>query len=299
MLEKGLFKGAATALVTPFHEDFTVNYNKLEELVDWQINQGIDALVISGTTGEASTLPDPEHIEVVRVAVKTASGRVPIIAGAGSNDTEHAKALAKSLTSAGADALLCVSPYYNKTNQDGLIKHFEASAYASDLPIILYNVPSRTSMNINPETYYALAKVENILAIKECNIQQVPLTRAMCGESYVHYSGEDGMVLPVLSLGGQGVISVTSNILPKDFTQLCHLWFDEKVNEAQGIQIQLSRLIHVLFSDVSPIPIKVAMNELGFAVGPCRRPLGEISEALAEDIREVLRTMHISAYQGE
>lgn len=281
---RGLFQGVGTALVTPFNDDMSVNYNKVEELVDWQIEQGVDALIICGTTGEASALPDDEHIQVVKTAVKAASGRVPIIAGSGSNDTIHGINLAKALTKAGANALLSVTPYYNKTNQDGLIKHFEANAAASDLPLILYNVPSRTNVNIAPETYYKLAKIENILAIKECNLNQIAKTRQLCGDAYIHYSGEDGLITPSLALGAKGVISVLSNIMPKEVHSICQYWFDGNIEQAISDQISKSRIIELLFSDVSPMPVKFALNFLGHNVGPCRLPLSEISESLKDKL---------------
>lgn len=281
---RGLFQGVGTALVTPFNDDMSVNYNKVEELVDWQIEQGVDALIICGTTGEASALPDDEHIQVVKTAVKAASGRVPIIAGSGSNDTIHGINLAKALTKAGANALLSVTPYYNKTNQDGLVKHFEANAAASDLPLILYNVPSRTNVNIAPETYYKLAKIENILAIKECNLNQIAKTRQLCGDAYIHYSGEDGLITPSLALGAKGVISVLSNIMPKEVHSICQCWFDGKIEQAISDQISKSRIIELLFSDVSPMPVKFALNFLGHNVGPCRLPLSEISESLKDKL---------------
>lgn len=285
-----LFRGSATALVTPFHTDGRVDYARLEELCDSQIRAGVDALVICGTTGEASTLPDDEHVAVVRTAVSAASGRVPVIAGMGSNDTMHGINLAKGVTAAGADALLNVTPYYNKTSQAGLVKHFEATAAASDLPVILYNVPSRTNLNIEPETYYSLAKVENIVAIKECNLNQVPRTKQLCGNAYTHYSGEDGVVVPMLSLGGAGVISVLGNILPEVMRDMTHAWLDGNTAEAAALQISIAELITAIFCEVNPIPIKEALTLLGQSAGPCRLPLTEISEVnrrrLARSLRE-------------
>lgn len=283
-----IFKGCATALVTPFYEDGRINYKRLEELVEEQIKAGIDALVICGTTGEASALPDEEHVAVVRTAVQTASGRVPIIAGMGSNDTAHGVNLAKAVTAAGADALLNVTPYYNKTTQKGLIRHFEATAAASDLPVILYNVPSRTNLNINPETYYELAKVENIVAIKECNLAQVPRTRQLCGNAYVHYSGEDGLVIPMMSLGAAGVISVVSNILPEVMCTMTHAFLEGRVKEAGDLQIGLADLIGSLFCEVNPIPVKAAMKMMGKSAGPCRMPLAEMEEQNRERLAKSL-----------
>lgn len=284
-----IFKGSATALVTPFHPDGRVNYNRLEELVDEQIRQGVDALVICGTTGEASALPDEEHVAVVRTAVQTASGRVPIIAGMGSNDTAHGVNLARAVSAVGADALLNVTPYYNKTTQKGLIRHFEATAAASDRPVILYNVPSRTNLNINPETYYALARVENIVAIKECNIAQVARTRQLCGNAYAHYSGEDGMVVPMMSLGALGVISVVGNILPEVMKSMTHSFLEGRLQEAAALQIGLSDLVASLFCEVNPIPVKAALELLGQSAGPCRMPLAEMETANLKRLADSLK----------
>ncbi len=283
-----LFRGSATALVTPFKEDGAIDFDRLEELVDWQINVGVDALIICGTTGEASTMPDPEHVSVVRTAVQAASGRVPIIAGMGSNDTVHGINLAKGVTAAGADGLLNVTPYYNKTTQKGLVKHFEATAAASDLPMILYNVPSRTSLNIDPETYYELAKVETIVGIKECNIHQVARTRQLCGDAYIHYSGEDPLVIPMMSLGGQGVISVAGNIVPEVMRDLTHSWLDGDITKAAQLQIGLSDLISAIFCEVNPIPVKEAMTLMGIGAGPCRLPLVSITEKNQERLKKSL-----------
>ncbi len=284
-----LFRGSATALVTPFKEDGAVDFGRLEELVNWQIEAGVDALVICGTTGEASTMPDAEHVSVVRTAVAAASGRVPIIAGMGSNDTVHGINLAKGVTAAGADALLNVTPYYNKTTQAGLVKHFEATAAASDLPMILYNVPSRTNLNIDPETYYELARVETIIGIKECNLNQVGRTRQLCGDAYLHYSGEDALVVPMMSLGGQGVITVAGNIIPEVMREMTHSWFDGDTARAAKLQIEMSDLLGALFCEVNPIPVKEAMTLLGNSAGPCRLPLVHLSEKNLPRLRKSLQ----------
>lgn len=284
-----IFRGSATALVTPFKENGAVNYDKLEELIEEQILEGVDALVICGTTGEASALPDDEHVEVVRISVQASNKRVPIIAGMGSNDTMHGVRLAQSIEKVGADALLNVTPYYNKTTQKGLVKHFEITSKSSSLPVILYNVPSRTGLNINPETYYALAKVENIVAIKECNIHQVVETKKLCGDAYVHYSGEDGLVVPMLSLGAQGVISVLGNIDAKHMNQMTHAWFDENYTRALQLQVEKIDLIEALFSEVSPIPVKAAMNLMGKNVGPCRLPLCEMDKTKEAHVEDLLK----------
>lgn len=282
-----LFRGAATALVTPFNGD-RIDYDALAELIERQIDGGISALVIAGTTGEASTMPDQEHIELIEEAVKLASGRVPIIAGTGSNDTAHGVALSKAAEAVGADALLHVTPYYNKTNQEGLVQHFKANAQAVDIPVILYNVPSRTGLNINPETYLKLASIENIVGIKECNIAQMPDTLHLCGDAYSHYSGEDGMVVPLLSLGGDGVISVASNVVPDQMSELTRLWFAGDIAAAAALQVRLMPLINACFSDVNPIPVKAAMELLGYNGCKPRLPLVELAESKREAMASVL-----------
>ncbi|MDD2213151.1 MAG: 4-hydroxy-tetrahydrodipicolinate synthase [Oscillospiraceae bacterium] len=285
---KAVFKGSAVALVTPFKND-QVDYERLDQLCDEQIAAGTDALVICGTTGEASAMPDDEHISVIREAVRVTAGRVPVIAGTGSNDTRHGAALSQAAAKAGADALLCVTPYYNKTSQKGLIQHFTATAAAVDLPIILYNVPSRTSLNIQPQTYAALADVENIVGIKECNLGQVGDIFQLTGDRFAVYSGEDGLVLPLMALGGLGVISVIANIVPQRTVAMTHAWLNGDIQTARAEQISLLPLIHACFCDVNPIPIKAAMNLLHKAVGPCRLPLTDLSEADTRRLQQVLK----------
>ena len=288
MPRQELFRGAGVAIVTPFTET-GVDYDKLTELINWQIDKGIDAIIICGTTGEASTLLDEEHIDVIRHAVEITAKRVPVIAGTGSNDTIHGIRLSQNAQKVGADALLCVTPYYNKTNQRGLIEHFKATAAAVDVPIILYNVPSRTNLNIAPETYEALSDVENIQAIKECNIHQVAETFARCGDRFDIYSGEDGLVVPLLSMGGKGVISVAANVWPEEMVAMTHSWFDGDLTTAASKQIGLTNLIKALFSDVNPIPVKEAMNIMGLEVGDCRLPLYSMSELAREHLQQVLK----------
>ena len=272
-----IFTGVGTAIITPFTET-GVNYEKLEELLEYQIKNEVDCIVICGTTGEASTMPDEEHIAVVRYTVEKVGGRIPVIAGAGSNDTKHAIELSQSLEAAGADALLSVSPYYNKTTQKGLVSHFNCIANQVKLPIILYNVPSRTNLNINPETQAELSKTENIIGIKECNLDQVGESMNRCEKDFAFYSGEDANVLPMLAFGGLGVISVMSNIIPKDTHDLCARFFEGNLAEARAIQLRTLQLVKALFNETSPIPLKEAMNLLGMQVGACRLPLVEISE---------------------
>jgi len=284
-MKKPLFIGSAVAIVTPF-TDNGVDYQTLAELIEFQIKGGTDAIVVCGTTGEASTMPDEEHIAVVKFAVDAIKKRVPVIAGAGSNDTRHAIELSKSVEAVGADGILSVTPYYNKATQKGLYEHFKIIANHVKVPIILYNVPSRTNVNINPETMQALAKIHNIIAVKECNLGQVGDVINLCGEDFVVYTGDDNMVLPMLSLGGKGVISVMANIIPQDTHNMVMKFFQGDVNGAMKLQLQTLNLIKALFSEVNPIPIKAAVNLMGFKAGQCRMPLTELSD----NNLEVLRT---------
>lgn len=280
-MKKRVFTGAATALVTPMNSDGSVNFDRLASLTDEQINAGIDALVICGTTGEKSTLNYKEHVKVIETAVNSAAGRVPIIAGTGSNDTTYTVELCKDAISCGADAMLMVTPYYNKTSQKGLISHYFYVADRIDSPIILYNVPSRTGVNITPETYSKLCEHPNIVATKEANgdISSVALTKAMCGDRLDIYSGNDDQIIPIMSLGGIGVISVLSNIAPRETHEMCYNYLTGNTEIASKQQIFYAKLIKALFSDVNPIPIKEAMNILNMNVGPCRLPLIEMDDA--------------------
>lgn len=276
-MRKPVFRGSGVAIVTPFTED-GIDLGKLEELIEFQIKEGTDAVVIAGTTGEASTMPDEEHKEVIRFAVEKVNHRVPVIAGTGSNDTKHAVSLSRYAESAGADAILTVTPYYNKTTQKGLVEHFKAIANSISIPVILYNVPSRTNLNINPETIQALAGIPNINGIKECNLSQVGDIINLCGDDFYIWSGEDANVLPLMSFGGIGVISVMANIIPKDTHMLVHKFLNDDLEGSRKIQLKTLNLIKALFSEVSPIPIKAAMNLMGLNVGKCRMPLVDISE---------------------
>jgi 4-hydroxy-tetrahydrodipicolinate synthase len=288
MSKKILFEGAGVAIITPFTQT-GVDYDKLSELIEKQIEAGTDALIICGTTGEASTMPDDEHLDVIRCAIEVANKRIPVVAGTGSNDTRHGIELSKDAEKLGADALLLVSPYYNKTSQKGLIEHYKQTAAAVDIPIILYNVPSRTSLNIAPTTYEALADIENIVGIKECNIHQLAETIQRCGDAYSYYSGEDGLVIPLMSLGGKGVISVLSNVWPERMVEMTHAFLDGDVRKAGEIQVSLQALVNALFSDVNPIAVKEALNLMGMQVGIPRLPLTTMSEGPAAKLREVLK----------
>lgn len=282
-----IFKGSCVALVTPFTDD-GVNYEKLEELIEWQIEQGTDAILICGTTGEASTMPDPEHKAVIRFAVEKIKGRVHVMAGAGSNDTKHAVELSKFAQSAGADSILSVTPYYNKTTQEGLYQHFKAIADAVTIPVVLYNVPSRTNLNICPDTLKRLSEIENITAVKECNLAQVARTIQICGDNMTIYSGEDGNVVPLMALGGYGVISVMANIIPADTHKMAAAFLEGDLETSRQIQIKTVNLVDALFCEVNPIPVKAAMNLMGMNVGKCRMPLVDISAKGLETVRSAL-----------
>ena len=287
-MKNPIFTGAATAIVTPFTED-GINFEVFEELIEEQISGGIDAIIVCGTTGEASTMPDAEHKEVMKFCVDRVNGRVPVIAGAGSNDTQHAVHLSKYAEQVHADGILSVTPYYNKTTQNGLFQHFKTIADSVDLPIILYNVPSRTVLNINPETQRRLSELKNIYGVKECNLTQVAEVKRLCSEDYAVYSGEDGLVVPMLSLGGLGVISVISNILPNKIHEMVRLFLDGDIKGSRRLQIDLLDLINALFIEVNPIPVKTALNLMGKNVGPCRLPLVEMEEKNVEILRSAMK----------
>lgn len=272
-----LFKGAATALITPFKSG-TVDYDALARLIDWQICEGISALVIAGTTGEGSTLTDREHREVIDFSVKKVAGRVPIIAGTGSNDTAYAIELTKFACSAGADGMLLVTPYYNKATQKGLIESFTAVADISTKPVILYNVPSRTGCNIAPETAKILSQHDKIVGIKEASgdISQVAKIRELCGDSLDIYSGNDDQIVPVMALGGKGVISVLSNLMPKETDKICKDMLAGDLKSARDAQLRYLPLINALFCEVNPIPVKAAMAAMGYGENELRLPLTRI-----------------------
>ncbi len=290
-MKKTVFTGAGVAIVTPMYEDGTVNYDVFEQLLEDQIRNGTDAIIACGTTGESATLSHEEHVKVLNFAIQKTNKRVPVIAGTGSNDTAYALELSLEAQKAGADALLMVTPYYNKTSQAGLIRHFTYVADRVDLPIILYNVPSRTGCNIKPETCLELSKHPNIVAVKEASgdISAVADIAAMCGDDLAIYSGNDDQIVPVLSLGGKGVISVLSNILPRETHEICELFFQGDTEGSRRKMLKYMELIHALFSDVNPIPVKEAMNLMGMQVGPCRLPLVEMTENGKKHLAEVLK----------
>ena len=276
-----LFTGSGVALVTPFKEDGSVNFEKLSELVEFQLKNETDAFIVCGTTGEASTLTDDEQIETIRAAVAAVKKRAPVIAGAGSNYTDHGVALCKRSQAAGADGLLLVTPYYNKTTPKGLLEHYKKLASGVDLPIIVYNIQSRTGMNITPKTAKALSGIDNIIGIKEAsgNIVQVAEIAEFCGEGFDIYAGNDDYVVPVMSLGGKGVISTSANIIPRQMREMTHKYLEGDTAAAAKLQIGLLELSRALFCEVNPIPIKQAMNRMGFGVGGYRLPLTAMEPA--------------------
>ena len=273
MSKHTIFTGAGVAIVTPMHADGSVNYEKYRELIDWQIENGTDAIITCGTTGESSTLSAEEHVEVMKVAVEQTAGRVPVIAGTGSNDTSFGIELSVEAKELGVDGLLLVTPYYNKASQRGLITHYNAIADAAKLPTILYNVPSRTGVNIQPATVAKLYENPYICAVKEASgdISQVAKIAAMCDIDI--YSGNDDQIVPILSLGGKGVISVLSNVCPGQTHDICAKWFEGNVKESLRLQLEYLDLCNALFCDVNPIPVKEALNMMGWDMGECRLPL--------------------------
>ena len=290
-MKKIVFRGSGVAIVTPFNPDLSINYPKFGELIDWHIAQGTDSIVACGTTGEASTLTDAEQIECIRYAVERVGGRVPVIAGCGSNDTPHAVALSKEAKRVGADALLHVTPYYNKTSQRGLVRHYNTIADATDLPMIVYSVPARTGMSITPDTYLELSKHPNIVATKEANgdIASVARSMWMCGDALGFYSGNDDFIIPLMSLGGLGVISVIANVMPAQTHQMTQLFSDGDTAGAAKLQTGMMGIIDAMFCDVNPVPVKEALNQMGWEAGPCRMPLIEIDAGGRQRISEQLK----------
>ncbi|MGN0182008.1 MAG: 4-hydroxy-tetrahydrodipicolinate synthase [Candidatus Ornithomonoglobus sp.] len=287
------FTGSAVAIVTPFDGNKT-NYDVLGELIEWHIASGTDAIVICGTTGEASTMPDEEHLAAIKFTAEKAAGRIKVIAGTGSNETAHAIALSKKAEEYGVDGLLQVTPYYNKTTQKGLVAHFTAIANAVSIPIILYNVPSRTGVSISIEALKELAKVENIVAIKEAsgNISYTARVAAEVPELYI-YSGNDDMIIPIMSLGGKGVISVLANVMPKETHEMCQAYLDGDCAKATRMQLDYLELCNKLFIEVNPIPVKTALNLMGKNVGNLRLPLIDMEEKNLEALKAALRKYNL------
>lgn len=285
---KPLFRGVATALITPF-KDGKIDYYSLEKLIEFQLDNKVDAILINGTTGESATLSDTEKRDLISFAIKKVNKRVPTIAGTGSNSTQKALELSKFAAEAGADALLVVTPYYNKASSEGLLKHYSSIADTSSAPIIVYNVPSRTGVNIPLEVYRELASHENIIGVKEASSSVSDFARLSeaCGDRLALYSGNDDLILPTLALGGSGVISVLSNLLPKKTAELCTLYFSGMTNEATALQLELLPLINAIFSEVNPIPIKALLAHRGFCREEYRLPLCPLNEAKRKAITEI------------
>lgn len=289
-MKNSIFKGCATALITPMN-DKGINFDELERLVNFQIDNSVGALVICGTTGEAPTLDDGEHLDAIECAVSAAAGRVPIIAGTGSNNTAHAIMMNKEASKRGADGLLWVTPYYNKSTQRGLYEHYAVLAASTDLPAILYNVPSRTGTDIKPETVEKLSSFENIVAIKEAtgDLARTVEIISRCGDKIDVYSGNDDIVVPMMSVGAVGVISVLSNIMPKETVEMCECCLNGDYEKAGKLQVKYYNLIKALFSEVNPIPVKTALNLMGFDAGILRLPLFDMGDAALEFLKTEMK----------
>jgi 4-hydroxy-tetrahydrodipicolinate synthase len=285
-----LFTGSGVALVTPMHPDGSIHYAKLEQLVDWHVDAGTDALIVCGTTGEAPTLKMEEHLEAIRVAVARSAGRLPVIAGTGSNDTHHCIQSCRSAKEIGADGLLLVTPYYNKTSQRGLVAHYEAVASATDLPLILYNVPSRTGLDIKPDTAAKLYReVDTVVGLKQASPDMAATGYLASFSDIPIYSGNDDLLVPVLSVGGIGVITVLGNVAPQVSHDICQLWLDGHTAQSRDLFLQWMDLAQGLFTDVNPVPVKEAMNLMGMDVGDCRLPLYPMEESAKETLGAIQR----------
>ena len=284
-----LFTGSGVALVTPMHPDGRINYEKLEQLVDWHVAEGSDALIVCGTTGEAPTLKMEEHLEAIRVAVSRAAGRIPVIAGTGSNDTAHCIQSCRSAKELGADGLLLVTPYYNKTTQNGLVAHYEAVAAATDLPLILYNVPSRTGLNIQPDTAARMYReIDTVVGLKQASPDLAATGYLASISDMPIYSGNDDLTVPMLSLGGVGVITVLGNVVPAVTRDICRLWFAGQTDQSRDLFLQWMDLAQGLFTEVNPIPVKAAMNAMSMEVGGCRMPLCDMSHDAFDKMAQIL-----------
>lgn len=291
-----IFTGSGVAIVTPFRADGSINYDKLEELIDFHCENGTDSIIICGTTGESATMTEAEHLECIKKAVEFTKGRIPVVAGTGSNCTQTAVELSKEAAEAGVDGLLVVTPYYNKCTQQGLIQHYTAIAKEAKAPIIMYSVASRTGVNIAPETAATLVKnVDNIVGIKEAsgNLSQIAKIMNLTDGNIDLYSGNDDQIVPILSLGGLGVISVLANVAPKETHDICAKYLAGDVKDSAKLQIKAIPLVDALFSEVNPIPVKKAMNLMGMEVGPLRMPLTEMTEPNAEKLAKAMREFGI------
>ena len=292
-MKNTVFTGAGVAIITPMNADGSINWDEFGRIIDFQIENGTDAIIVCGTTGESATMTDDEHVEAIRYCVDRVNKRVPVIAGTGSNDTKYAVALSKHAEELGADALLVVTPYYNKTSQRGLVAHFTAIADSVNIPIILYNVPSRTGTNIALDTYITLSKHKNIVATKEAsgNLSTIAQIIEACGDNLDVYSGNDDQIVPIMALGGKGVISVLSNVLPKETHEMTKLCLDNKVLDAAKMQIKYLDLANNLFIDVNPIPVKEAMNLMGFNAGECRLPLLKMEQSKIDKLAASMKNV--------
>lgn len=290
-----LFTGAGVAIVTPFNADGSVNYDSLRNMLEYQVENGTDAIIICGTTGEASTLTDEEQISVVKFAVDVINKRIPVIAGAGSNDTAHGVQLCKKCEEVGADGLLIVTPYYNKTTQKGLVKYYEAMAGSVNIPVIVYSVAGRTGLNIKPETVAEIAKIDNVVTIKEASgdLSQVAKIANLCGDKIAIYSGNDDQITPLLSLGGKGVISVLSNVAPKYTHDMVMSFLNGDVAKAAEMQVKAIPLVNALFSEVNPIPVKAALNMMGMNAGGYRSPLCEMEDCNKANLEKAMKDFGI------
>lgn len=288
-----IFEGSGVAIVTPFKdtENQEINYEVLEELIEFQIANGTDSIIIAGTTGEASTLTDEEQLDLIRFTVEKVNGRVPVIGGAGSNDTRHGVELTRAVEATGVDAILSVTPYYNKTSQKGLIAHYTAIANSVKVPIVLYNVPGRTGQNITPESLVELAKIDNIVSLKDAtgNFGQAVDNLRLLGDRLDIYSGNDDTIIPLMSLGAKGVISVLANIAPKATAEMTHAWLDGDIKKAAAMQAEYKELIDCLFVEPNPIPVKAGMQLLGFNVGPLRLPLTDADQAVIDRLAAAMK----------
>jgi 4-hydroxy-tetrahydrodipicolinate synthase len=288
-----IFEGSGVAIVTPFKdtENQEINYEVLEELIEFQIANGTDSIIIAGTTGEASTLTDEEQLDLIRFTVEKVNGRIPVIGGAGSNDTRHGVGLTRAVEATGVDAILSVTPYYNKTSQKGLIEHYKAIANSVKIPIVLYNVPGRTGQNITPESLVELAKIDNIVSLKDAtgNFSQAVDNLRLVGDRLDIYSGNDDTIIPLMSLGAKGVISVLANIAPKATAEMTHAWLDGDIKKAAAMQAEYKELIDCLFVEPNPIPVKAGMQLLGFNVGPMRLPLTDADQAVIDRLAAAMK----------
>ena len=294
-MNTSVFKGSATAIITPMNMDGSISYKKMEELLEYQISHHTNAIVVAGTTGESACLSDEEHLRLIQFTCRIVNGRIPVITGAGSNNTSHAQLFCKNAQNAGADALLLVTPYYNKCSQNGLIAHYQACAKVSDLPFILYNIPSRTGVNILPSTYEELLEIPNVTAVKKAsgNFSQLAKITSRYRDRLDIYCGNDDQAISALALGAKGVISVLSNICPDAVNELCCAYFNGDVTKSEQIQLHYEALLESLTSDINPVPVKTAMNMMGLSIGPCRLPLCPMDDFAAQQLKNCLKLYHL------